>query len=130
MTTQASSTSSLTKDPHEANIVLQKAVNSAIKNINAHHQQEKESLKHTLLDEMRNFHETSSQRMQRIEDSSINYEYMMSELRANNCAKATEFASYEKRLSQIGRDTAITANKMNTTAKKVDKLHSAMKAFV
>ena len=130
VTTQASSTSSLTKDPHEANIFLQKDINLAIKNMNTHHQKEKESLKHTLLDEMRNLNEASSQRMQRIEDSSINYKHMMNELHANNCAKATEFASYEKRFSQIGRETAITANKMNTTAKKVDKLYSAMNAFV
>jgi len=143
--TQDSSTtaSSLTSDPHEA-AVLQKTVGTAITNMNANHKKDNESLENTLLKEMRSLNDSSSQRLQRIEEDSSNYgkmmkehEQMMKELHANNMAKATEIASYEKRISQIGQDTAATASKMNTTAiivdntaLKVDKLHTAMKAFV
>ena len=79
---------------------------------------------------MRALNRESSERMKRVEESSQNYETMIKELHNHNRAKAEELttyaeelASYEKRLTQIGKNTS-------RTEEKVDKLNVAMKSFI
>ena len=120
--TEDTSTSSLTGNSGDA-MVLQKAVGTAINKMRESHTKDNEDMKKSLLDEMRALNQESTLRVSRIEESTKSYEKMLVELHNNNKAKAEEMANYEKRFAQIGKNTAHTAN-------KVDKLSTAMKAFI
>ena len=128
-TQDSSTTSSITSTPSTTSEV-KRAVASAIQTLDANNKKDNESLKGSLLEEMRKLNDASSNRLRRLEDSGSKYEQMMEQIHENNLAKANEMASYEKRICQIGKDTAMTAEKVNTTAGKVDKLHTSVKALV
>ena len=129
VSTQASSRSSLTSSSN-GTVVVQKVVDTAIKSMNAVHEKANGSLQSTLIQQMKSLNEQSVDRLKRLEESSNQYDTVINELATNNLAKAGEMANYEKRLCKIGRDTAATVEKVDITATKVDKLHSAMKVFV
>ena len=121
--TQVTEVSTLTSDMVNESVVMQKAVNNAIAKIKETADTEKQDMKQSLLEEMRQLNKTADERMNMFEESTNSFEHMIRELHANNKKKDEQFATHERRMETISVTT-------QSTAKKVDNLNIALKSFV
>ena len=121
--TQVTEVSTLTSEMPDDPILLQKTVNSVIENFQEKANTASNNMKSSLLEEMKQLNKNAEDRISRIEESTKSFEYMLTELHANNKKKDEQFAKHEMRMEMISNTT-------RSTAQKVDNLNEAMKSFV
>ena len=98
-------------------------MNNAIEEIKDTANTERQDMKQSLLEEMRQLNKNADERMDKFEESTNSFEHMIRELHANNKKKDEQFAKHERRMETISLTT-------QSTAKKVDNLNTALKSFV
>ena len=122
--TQGTAISTLSSsEPINDSSAVQNAVNIAVNDIQQISDQVKGDLKEALLEDMKALNRSSDERMNRIEESTNNFENMLREMHDNNKKQAKELMHYEERLETI---TTLTA----ATSTKVDRLNVAVKSFI